>query len=100
MKGQLNFQDLMMVSYNCLASSQPNFCISFSGYDIIDLFLSLQAFCALFFATFSFAQANVQFPDIGKARESAKKVFSIIDSKPSIDVYSPVSPESSQLYCK
>lgn len=45
----------------------------------------MQAFCALFFATFSLAQANVQFPDMGKAQKAAERVFSVIDRTPDID---------------
>lgn len=48
----------------------------------------MKAFCALFFATFSLAQANVQFPDIGKAKAAAENIFSIIDRKPAIDISS------------
>lgn len=53
--------------------------------------LRVQAFCALFFATFSLAQANVQFPDIGKAQKAAERVFSVIDRTPEIDIDSQVS---------
>ena len=51
----------------------------------------MQAFCALFFATFSLAQANVQFPDIGKAKVAAENVFQVIDREPKIDAISKVN---------
>jgi hypothetical protein len=50
----------------------------------------LQAFCAVFFATFSLAQANVQFPDIGKAKIAAKSIFGVIDHRPVISASSQV----------
>jgi hypothetical protein len=51
----------------------------------------LQAFCALFFASFSLAQANVQFPDMAKARNAGARVFSVIDRTPEIDIASQVN---------
>lgn len=51
----------------------------------------MKAFCSLFFATFSLAQANVQFPDIGKAQTAAENLFQIIDRVPPIDQQSTVS---------
>ena len=51
----------------------------------------MQAFCALFFASFSLAQANVQFPDMAKARNAGARVFSVIDRTPEIDIASQVN---------
>lgn len=47
--------------------------------------VNVQAFCAIFFATLSLAQANSQISNVGNAQAAAERVFAIIDRQPKIN---------------
>jgi ATP-binding cassette, subfamily B (MDR/TAP), member 1 len=49
----------------------------------------LRAFFSIMLAAFGLAQAQMGFPDVGKAGAAVQRVFSIIDRKPLIDSSSP-----------
>lgn len=51
----------------------------------LDLEGLLRALCALLFATYAVAQANIQFPEIHHAKAAASQVFRVIDRRPLID---------------
>ena len=44
-----------------------------------------QAFYAINFVATALSQANLQFPDMGKAHAAVQRVFEIIDSTPTIN---------------
>jgi ATP-binding cassette subfamily B (MDR/TAP) protein 1 len=49
----------------------------------------LRAFFAVFLAAFSFAQAQMHFPDVAKGKAASQRVFAIIDRAPAIDASAP-----------
>jgi ATP-binding cassette subfamily B (MDR/TAP) protein 1 len=50
---------------------------------------SMKAFFAIFLAAFGLAQAQAYFPDVAKGGAAVRRVFGIIDRKPSIDASDP-----------
>lgn len=56
----------------------------------------LRAFFSILLAAFGMAQAQIGFPDVGKAGSAVQRVFSVIDRKPLIDSADPSGDKPDQ----